>query len=112
MPDDRSPGDHGAGPREVGVRMPPRISRMSDYLELLPAVDIAGGQAVQLVQGVAGSEKKFGDPIEAALRWQEAGRSAEHTSDLQSLMRISYAVFCLKKKTKTSVPQKTNDINK
>src|SRR3546814_1775817 len=29
------------------------------------------------------------------------GRSAEHTSELQSLMRISYAVFCLKKKTKT-----------
>ena len=35
------------------------------YLELLPAVDIAGGQAVQLVQGVAGSEKRFGDPVEA-----------------------------------------------
>src|SRR3546814_5296228 len=31
-----------------------------------------------------------------------AGRSEEHTSELQSLMRISYAVFCLKKKTKTS----------
>src|SRR3546814_2631793 len=30
-----------------------------------------------------------------------AGRSEEHTSELQSLMRISYAVFCLKKKTKT-----------
>src|SRR3546814_7807688 len=30
----------------------------------------------------------------------EAGRSEEHTSELQSLMRISYAVFCLKKKTK------------
>src|SRR3546814_8574236 len=29
-------------------------------------------------------------------------RSEEHTSELQSLMRISYAVFCLKKKTKTS----------
>src|SRR3546814_1370061 len=28
-----------------------------------------------------------------------AGRSEEHTSELQSLMRISYAVFCLKKKT-------------
>src|SRR3546814_2109853 len=28
----------------------------------------------------------------------EAGRSEEHTSELQSLMRISYAVFCLKKK--------------
>src|SRR3546814_2287460 len=32
---------------------------------------------------------------------QAAGRSEEHTSELQSLMRISYAVFCLKKKTKT-----------
>src|SRR3546814_10733957 len=34
-------------------------------------------------------------------RWQDltpAGRSEEHTSELQSLMRISYAVFCLKKK--------------
>src|SRR3546814_1508507 len=31
----------------------------------------------------------------------EAHRSEEHTSELQSLMRISYAVFCLKKKTKT-----------
>src|SRR3546814_3297030 len=32
---------------------------------------------------------------------QDAGRSEEHTSELQSLMRISYAVFCLKKKKKT-----------
>src|SRR3546814_10545437 len=32
---------------------------------------------------------------------QEMRRSEEHTSELQSLMRISYAVFCLKKKTKT-----------
>src|SRR3546814_6839880 len=31
-----------------------------------------------------------------------AKRSEEHTSELQSLMRISYAVFCLKKKTKTT----------
>src|SRR3546814_1320462 len=34
-------------------------------------------------------------------RQMAAGRSEEHTSELQSLMRISYAVFCLKKKTKT-----------
>src|SRR3546814_9002220 len=33
-------------------------------------------------------------------------RSEEHTSELQSLMRISYAVFCLKKKTKTKTHQK------
>src|SRR3546814_2903675 len=32
------------------------------------------------------------------------GRSEEHTSELQSLMRISYAVFCLKKKKKTKNP--------
>src|SRR3546814_1157645 len=31
-------------------------------------------------------------------RWRRFGRSEEHTSELQSLMRISYAVFCLKKK--------------
>src|SRR3546814_9299885 len=31
-----------------------------------------------------------------------SGRSEEHTSELQSLMRISYAVFCLKKKTNTT----------
>src|SRR3546814_6479434 len=36
-----------------------------------------------------------------------AQRSEEHTSELQSLMRISYAVFCLKKKNKQSTIQKT-----
>ena len=53
-------------------------------LELLPAVDIAGGQAVQLVQGVAGSEKRFGDPVEAALRWQRAGAEWIHLVDLDA----------------------------
>jgi phosphoribosylanthranilate isomerase len=57
---------------------------MPDYLELLPAVDIAGGQAVQLVQGVAGSEKRFGDPVEAALRWQDAGAEWLHLVDLDA----------------------------
>jgi phosphoribosylanthranilate isomerase len=53
-------------------------------LELLPAVDVAAGQAVQLVQGVAGSEKRFGDPVEAALRWQEAGAAWIHLVDLDA----------------------------
>src|SRR3546814_2908337 len=35
---------------------------------------------------------------------QRVARSEEHTSELQSLMRISYAVFCLKKKKKTNAP--------
>src|SRR3546814_5199020 len=38
----------------------------------------------------------------------EAGRSEEHTSELQSLMRISYAVFCLKKKTNKQVTRPTD----
>ena len=57
---------------------------MSDHLELLPAVDVAGGQAVQLVQGVADSEKRFGDPLEAALRWQGAGAEWLHLVDLDA----------------------------
>src|SRR3546814_5832078 len=39
-------------------------------------------------------------PAQIARRVVHVGRSEEHTSELQSLMRISYAVFCLKKKTK------------
>lgn len=54
------------------------------HLELLPAVDVADGQAVQLVQGVAGSEKRFGDPVEAALRWQDAGAEWLHLVDLDA----------------------------
>jgi phosphoribosylanthranilate isomerase len=53
-------------------------------LELLPAVDVSGGRAVQLVQGVAGSERVFGDPVEAALRWQRAGASWVHLVDLDA----------------------------
>src|SRR3982751_6129229 len=57
---------------------------MSTHLELLPAVDVACGQAVQLMQGVAGSEKRFGDPVEAALRWQESGAEWIHLVDLDA----------------------------
>ena len=57
---------------------------MSDHLELLPAVDVADGQAVQLVQGVAGSEKRFGDPVEAALNWQRRGAEWIHLVDLDA----------------------------
>lgn len=53
-------------------------------LELLPAVDVADGRAVQLVQGVAGSERVFGDPLEAALRWQDAGARWVHLVDLDA----------------------------
>lgn len=53
-------------------------------LELLPAVDVADGQAVQLVQGVAGSGGEFGDPLEAALAWQQQGAEWLHLVDLDA----------------------------
>src|SRR3546814_6221924 len=46
-------------------------------------------------------------PPRRACRCPLAARSEEHTSELQSLMRISYAVFCLKKKTQTQSNQTT-----
>ncbi|MBG0829556.1 bifunctional 1-(5-phosphoribosyl)-5-((5-phosphoribosylamino)methylideneamino)imidazole-4-carboxamide isomerase/phosphoribosylanthranilate isomerase PriA [Planomonospora sp. ID67723] len=53
-------------------------------LELLPAVDVAGGQAVRLVQGEAGTETSYGDPLSAALAWQEAGAEWIHLVDLDA----------------------------
>src|SRR3546814_5809787 len=46
------------------------------------------------------SVRRLSEPVAAAVKAERSGcaRSEEHTSELQSLMRISYAVFCLKKK--------------
>ena len=55
-----------------------------ESLVLLPAVDVQNGQAVQLVQGVAGSEKVFGDPLAAAQRWQDDGAEWIHLVDLDA----------------------------
>ncbi|MBU4336773.1 MAG: bifunctional 1-(5-phosphoribosyl)-5-((5-phosphoribosylamino)methylideneamino)imidazole-4-carboxamide isomerase/phosphoribosylanthranilate isomerase PriA [Actinobacteria bacterium] len=53
-------------------------------LSLLPAVDVAGGQAVRLVQGEAGSETHYGDPLDAALAWQAGGARWVHLVDLDA----------------------------
>ena len=53
-------------------------------LELLPAVDVADGQAVRLVQGEAGSQTSYGDPRAAALAWQAAGAEWIHLVDLDA----------------------------
>ncbi|RZU77183.1 1-(5-phosphoribosyl)-5-[(5-phosphoribosylamino)methylideneamino] imidazole-4-carboxamide isomerase [Micromonospora kangleipakensis] len=53
-------------------------------LILLPAVDVADGQAVRLVQGAAGSETTYGDPLEAALAWQSDGAEWIHLVDLDA----------------------------
>ena len=53
-------------------------------LVLLPAVDVRNGQAVRLVQGKSGSETSYGDPLAAALAWQQAGAEWIHLVDLDA----------------------------
>ena len=53
-------------------------------LILLPAVDVADGQAVRLVQGQADSATSFGDPLAAALDWQSSGAQWIHLVDLDA----------------------------
>src|SRR3954452_16313800 len=64
-------------------RPPPRLIAVPK-LQLLPAVDVADGQAVRLVQGEAGSETSYGDPLEAALAWQGDGAEWVHLVDLDA----------------------------
>ncbi|MET8698840.1 bifunctional 1-(5-phosphoribosyl)-5-((5-phosphoribosylamino)methylideneamino)imidazole-4-carboxamide isomerase/phosphoribosylanthranilate isomerase PriA [Kitasatospora sp. NPDC058032] len=53
-------------------------------LELLPAVDVRDGQAVRLVKGASGTETSFGEPLAAALAWQDAGAEWLHLVDLDA----------------------------
>ena len=53
-------------------------------LTLLPAVDVADGHAVRLVQGAAGTETSYGAPLEAAMNWQNAGAEWIHLVDLDA----------------------------
>src|SRR5881227_2284138 len=57
---------------------------MSENLVLLPAVDVAHGQAVRLVQGEAGTETSYGDPLAAARQWQDDGAQWIHLVDLDA----------------------------
>src|SRR3546814_2245568 len=73
-----------------------------EAVELQPqqvGVGRARGLAAQLFERVDGPVAQGGVAAHGA------SRSEEHTSELQSLMRISYAVFCLKKKNKTRTPK-------
>src|SRR3546814_11527344 len=87
------------------IRRPPRSTRtdtLFPYTTLFRSICLLGALACY----IAG----YGQPSEVAATWSTnaerllgfaggaLGRSEEHTSELQSLMRISYAVFCLKKK--------------
>src|SRR3546814_4798633 len=74
-----------------------------ELTDLIMADGFAEAEVLRLVAAAeARSEHPIGGAIVAAAARRGVGiaeRSEEHTSELQSLMRISYAVFCLKKKT-------------
>src|SRR3546814_4084703 len=75
----------------------PRIAaeQMPDKRFTAALDGVSTGLAHRLAGRHVGRDLRFGQLAECHLR-----RSEEHTSELQSLMRISYAVFCLKKKNK------------
>src|SRR3546814_3840203 len=87
------------------IRRPPRSTRTDT---LFPDTTLFRSN----VRKLADREERSGDGDEKAgdrrhdVRRLPFGvnRSEEHTSDLQSLMRISYAVFCLKKKNNKTIP--------
>src|SRR3546814_7291425 len=60
-----------------------------------------------MVKTVVAQLREHGQVERGWLGVQIQNRSEEHTSELQSLMRISYAVFCLKKKTMTNIKKNT-----
>src|SRR3546814_1218253 len=91
------------------IRRPPRSTRTDTLFPYTTLFRSTGSQLaevdhrVPVVHGVSAGET---DPC----RGQDIDpRSEEHTSELQSLMRISYAVFCLKKKKKQTDDKNTNN---
>src|SRR3546814_6166640 len=103
------------------IRRPPRSTRtdtLFPYTTLFRSLVIEANLiARQEIMALAGGDHVL-VTIEPQLdRMAVAGsedggdaRSKEHTSELQSLIRISYAVFCLKKKKKKKITLKTNTI--
>src|SRR3546814_4272102 len=89
------------------IRRPPRSTR-TDTLFPYTTLFRSSSKASAIALMSALSKKLFGgrwiSTVATMPSW--VTRSEEHTSELQSLMRISYAVFCLKKKNKTTLIKK------
>src|SRR3546814_2109224 len=91
------------GPLELPVVHAPGLEHCPDQTDEHRIIDSPGQKAKQDVMVDVVEEPAdihFDQPFHARPGFADL-RSEEHTSELQSLMRISYAVFCLKKKNKT-----------
>src|SRR3546814_3629107 len=87
------------------IRRPPRSTRtdtLFPYTTLFRSPELASPLVVRT------PESPVDDVVSAVRPITLLDRSEEHTSELQSLMRISYAVFCLKKKNNTLVLLQNN----
>src|SRR3546814_7840793 len=93
----------------ISLAFPDRAPR---HLGSRPAdADAGRHQTRRAGHAGAGGDEQDGDHVHPGPRDRQAAvRSEEHTSELQSLMRISYAVFCLKKK-KTTDHTQNNQVN-
>src|SRR3546814_15782991 len=84
------------------IRRPPRSTRtdtLLPYTTLFRSPRRLAGRRQRGPSRSATATQPLGHEPGAGAVARNHGRSEEHTSELQSLMRISYAVFCLKKKT-------------
>src|SRR3546814_10300440 len=82
------------------IRRPPRSTRTDTLFPYTTLFRSIPGNSCDQGEKVMRATKNL---AELSISPQNRTRSEEHTSELQSLMRISYAVFCLKKKTKRKV---------
>lgn len=76
-------------------------------LVLLPAVDVAGGKAVRLTQGRAGTETSYGDPVDAANDWANQGAEWIHLVDLDAAFGRGNNQAVIKKVIKNT-PRRVN----
>lgn len=76
-------------------------------LVLLPAVDVAGGKAVRLTQGAAGTETNYGDPVDAAQEWASQGAEWLHLVDLDAAFGRGSNAGVIRKVVK-SLPRRVN----
>src|SRR3546814_7784390 len=92
------------------VRLSGRKSRLRDRIRQAP-IGRGGGAGGSAYGAVFHGSSRLNDrrARHAIRRISASSRSEEHTSELQSLMRISYAVFCLKKKKKNKPKTKLPD---
>src|SRR3546814_9210034 len=92
----------GSAHRDFHAR---RIEIVLQRVTVDQEIKLAGTDAEIVEQGVALGRRAIAGDLQALrLHLLQHLRSEEHTSELQSLMRISYAVFCLKKKTSIHYP--------